>query len=91
MWSTPRRCSAVGERSLHRGGARVVADQRAVGAAQGAELHRAAALVAATGSASRDEQLVVAHAVEVAGVEQRDAASRAAWIVAMLSSSSAGP
>jgi hypothetical protein len=37
------------------------------------------------------EQLVVAHAVVVAGVEQVIPASSAAWMVATLSASSVGP
>ena len=65
---------AVREEVLHRGGARVEAEPAAVGAAQGAELHREQGLVAPAAQRAADEQLVVAHAVEVAGVEQRDAA-----------------
>ena len=38
-----------------------------------------------------EQQLVVARAVEVAGVEERDARVEAAWIVARLSARSAGP
>jgi hypothetical protein len=37
------------------------------------------------------QQLVVSHAVEIARVQQREPASIAAWMVAMLSVRSAGP
>jgi hypothetical protein len=43
------------------------------------------------GSTPPLRESALAHAVAVAGVEQRDPASTAAWIVAMLSASSAGP
>src|SRR5690606_10955593 len=65
---------AVGEEVLDGGGAGVVAEPGAVGAAQRAELdadHDAVAVGAAQGVAQ--QQLVVAHAVEVAGVEEGDA------------------
>ena len=38
-----------------------------------------------------DQQLVVTHPIEVSGVQQGDTGARAAWIVATLSLSSAGP
>ena len=64
----------VGGEVLHRGGAAIDAEPRAVRAAQRAELHGDLHLVAAARDGAADEQLVVAHAVEVAGVEERDAA-----------------
>ncbi len=64
----------VGEGGLDRRRAGVVAEPLAVRAALGAELH-ADPDVLAVAAAQRlvDQQLVVAHAVEVAGVEQGDA------------------
>jgi hypothetical protein len=64
----------VRRRGLHRHRARIVSEPGAAGIALGAELHAdrdtvAAALAQRLG----DQQLVVAHAVEVAGVEQHDA------------------
>ena len=82
---------AVGEEVLDRRGPRVEAEPRSVGAAQGAELHREQHLVAPAAQGPADQHLVVAHAVEVAGVDEVDAGSIAAWMVAMLSASSAGP
>jgi DNA-binding transcriptional LysR family regulator len=49
------------------------------------------ALVAPALQRLADQHLVVAHAVEVAGVDQVTPASSAAWIVAMLSPRSDGP
>ena len=80
----------VAEEVLHRRRPRVDAEPAAVGAAQRAELDRQQRLVAPVPQRPADEQLVVSGAVVVAGIEQRDAASRAAWIVAMFSPSSAG-
>ena len=64
----------IGEKGLHGRGAGVVADPAAGRIAQGAELD--ADLGAIPGNALQglaDQHFVVAHAVEVAGVEQADA------------------
>jgi hypothetical protein len=64
----------VGEVALHRLRAGVVAEPRAARVALRAELDADDGAVArAAGERAADEQLVVAHAVEVAGVEERDA------------------
>ena len=64
----------VRHRGLDRLRARVVAEPAPVRPALSAELHADQDVVAvATGERVGDQQLVVAHPVEVAGVEQRDA------------------
>src|SRR3954453_3632720 len=88
MWSVPRRrrgeggvdvvgagaAERVGERGLHRRRARVVAEPGGARIALSAELHADDDAVAVTAlERLADEQLVVAHAVEVAGVDQGDA------------------
>ena len=66
---------AVGEEVLRRGGARVEAEVGAVGAAQGAELHAEQGPVAAgAGERLADEELVLAHRIEVARVDEVHAA-----------------
>jgi hypothetical protein len=63
----------VGEEVLHRGRAQVVADDAPVGSSQEPELHAHHGLLAVASSQRfAQQQLVVAHAVVVAGVEQRD-------------------
>ncbi len=62
-----------GER-LHRDGTRVDTEPASVGSPERAELHRELHAIAPPGHGAADEQLVVAHPVEVAGVEQGDAA-----------------
>jgi len=64
----------VGEEVLHRRGARVEAAPGAVGATQRAELHAELRLMTPPFERAPDQQRVLAHAVELAGVEQRDAA-----------------
>jgi hypothetical protein len=65
---------AVGEEVLDSGGPRVDAAERVVWAAKRAELDAHDDLLAlAAFERAAQEQLVVAHAVEVPGVEQRDA------------------
>jgi hypothetical protein len=63
----------VREKILDRGGTRVDADECAVGRTHSAELDRQQRLVAASLERALDQQLVVAGAVEIAGIEQRDA------------------
>ncbi len=66
---------AVREEVLRRRGPCVVAQERAVRAAQSAELDAQQGLVPATaGKRPADEQLVLAHGVEVAGVDEVHAA-----------------
>ena len=62
---------AVGEEVLRRGGAGVVAEIGAVGPAQAAELHAEQGPVAAgPGQRLADEELVLPHRIEVAGVDE---------------------
>jgi hypothetical protein len=87
----PPQC--VGEEVLHRHWPAVDADEAAVGRAHRAELDGDERVVAPTPLERLvEEQLVVAGAVEVASVEERDARVQGeAWIVARLSARSAGP
>jgi hypothetical protein len=63
----------VGQGRLHCGRARVVTQPAAVGAALRAEFHAELVAVArACGQRLAQQHLVVAHAVEIAGVEQGD-------------------
>ena len=64
----------VREEVLHRRRPRVDASQAVVGAAQHAELDRELDLVSAAGDGLADEELVMARAVEVGGIEKRHAA-----------------
>ncbi len=64
----------VGDEILHRGGAAVVARPTPFGVAQRAEFDADQQVVAVAAlQRFADQHLVVAHAVEVAGVEQGDA------------------
>jgi hypothetical protein len=63
----------VRQRRLHRGRPRIVPEPRAVGPALRAELHLDERLLPLSGERLAEEHLVVAHPIEVAGVEQRDA------------------
>ena len=87
----PEAGEAVRDEVLHRDGPRVDAEPPPVGPAQRAELHGDPRLVAPVLERPTDQHLVVTGPVVVAGVEQVTPASSAAWIVAMLSFSSAGP
>ncbi|CAG6397497.1 hypothetical protein SCOCK_560007 [Actinacidiphila cocklensis] len=72
----PEATQRVGERVFHMGGTALDADEGSVGAAQTAELHAQENLFAiAVVERAADEVLVVAHAVEVGGVEEGDAGS----------------
>jgi hypothetical protein len=75
---------------LHRNGAAIVAEPVSGWIPQRAEFDADLNLVAAVaGERLADQHFIVAHAIEIAGVEQP--ASSAAWMVAMLSPRSAGP
>ena len=64
----------VGQKILHRGGAAIHAAEAHRGIAQRAELDADLQIVAiAAGERFADQHLIVAHAVEIAGVEQGDA------------------
>jgi hypothetical protein len=63
---------AIGGRGLHGGGTRVIADPGAVRPALGAELDADDGGVAAALQGLADQHLVVAHAVEIAGVDEVD-------------------
>jgi hypothetical protein len=66
-------CECISKGSLHRRGARVVADKRSLRITLRAELHlyvHAVSLPIA--QRFTDEKLVTAHAVEISGVQQRD-------------------
>ena len=82
---------AVGQEVLDRGRSAVEADEGPARVEHGPELDREHRCIAPALDGPRDQRLVVAHAVEVAGVEQVDAGVEAAWIVATLSTGSAGP
>jgi hypothetical protein len=64
---------AVGEEVLDRCRAAVEAAPTAAGIAHRAELHREQHLVATAFDGAADEHFIVAHAVEIAGVEEIDA------------------
>ena len=65
---------AIGDEILDRRGAGVVAQPFAGRTAQGAELDADHRLIPPTAQGVAQEQLVVAHAIEVTGIEQGDAA-----------------
>jgi len=81
----------VREKVLHGRRPRVDAQPASVWAAQDAELHREERTVAAVPQRSADRYFVVANPIEVALSRSVIPASSAAWMVAMLSRSSAGP
>src|SRR6185295_13573379 len=70
----PEAREAVGQKILHGRRPRVDAEPAAIRTAQRAELDRHQGLVPAIPQRAPDQQLVVSGAVEIAGVEQRDAA-----------------
>ena len=64
----------IGDKVLHRRGTAVVAEKAVDGVAQRAELDADLhAIAAAAGERLADQHFIVAHAVEIAGVEQRNA------------------
>jgi hypothetical protein len=70
----PQPRERIGQRGLHRRRAGVVADPLAGGVALGAELHADLHAVARnTAQRLADQHLIMAHAVEVAGIQQGDA------------------
>jgi len=82
----------VGGGRLDSGRASVITEPVAVRSALGAELDaQPVGVPVAALERAGDQHLVVAHPVEVAGVDQGDPASSAASMVAVLSASSAGP
>ena len=71
----PQPLQRIGQEILHRLGSGIVAGPASSGIAQGAELDADEGLVAlAALQGLADQHLVMAHAVEIAGVEQGDAA-----------------